>query len=219
MTWDRMGQVTTNTRNKATQIVAWSAKQGRPLHVLWGKDSNPKNTEHYSGRAVDFMTFADPKLSRHDRAIGDGIVDYLLAHRDQFGVQGIIWRQRLIGYSDTKFARWRPMADRGTATANHMDHVHVLFSAADKAAVPPAPAPAAAPAKTPAPKGTLYHVDPAKVKTFLWGLKGGTKQNIKAKPRRPIRIVRWANKRGRKWGVTAYDNWFAAEYLKKGSPS
>lgn len=141
MSWDKMGGVTTNTRSKATEIVNWSAKQGRPVYVLWGKDSNPANTEHYSGRGVDFMTFADASLSRHDRAIGDGISQYLLENRERLGVQGIIWRQRLIGYSDRGFKSWRPMAGRGNPTANHMDHVHVLFTPADKAAGKPADQP------------------------------------------------------------------------------
>lgn len=208
MPWDRMGAVTANTRAKADEIAAWSAKQGRPVRVAWGKVSNRNNGEHYSGRAVDFMTFADERLTRYDRAIGDGIVNYLLANRDRLGVYGIIWRQRLIGYSRGFEYGWQPMANRGNATANHMDHVHVWFSSADKA-------PGRKPA-TSKPKGQVWHVDPAKVSTFLWGLKGGTRKNIRARPRRNIRIARWTKRNGRTWGVTAKDNWFAKAYLKKG---
>lgn len=207
MTWDRMGAVTDNTRAKAKQIVSWSAKQGRPVHVAWGKDSNRSNTEHYSGRAVDFMTFADAELSGYNRAIGDGIVNYLIKNRDRLGVYGIIWRQRLIGYSKGFGYGWQQMNDRGSATANHFDHVHVLFSSADK------PASKLLSIK---PKGEVWHVDPDKVRSFLWGRKGGTRNNVRAKPNRNIRIIRWTKRSGRTWGVTAANNWFARSYLKKG---
>jgi hypothetical protein len=40
-------------------------------------------------------------------------------------VKYIIWRQR-IWYPSS--GTWRGMADRGSATANHYDHVHVSVS-------------------------------------------------------------------------------------------
>jgi hypothetical protein len=71
--------------------------------------------EHGSGKALDLMTFGDVTK-------GNAIAGYLLANRKALGVQHVIWRQR-INYG----SGWKRMPDRGSATANHMDHVHVLF--------------------------------------------------------------------------------------------
>ena len=71
--------------------------------------------EHGSGKALDLMTFGDV-------AKGNAIAEYLLANREALGVRHVIWRQRInYGFG------WKRMPNRGSATANHMDHVHVLF--------------------------------------------------------------------------------------------
>ncbi|AEF42137.1 hypothetical protein [Hoyosella subflava] len=70
--------------------------------------------DHGHGRAVDFMISSD---------VGDAIADYALAHAGQFGVSYVIWRQR-IRYPG---GEWQQMEDRGSATENHFDHVHVSF--------------------------------------------------------------------------------------------
>ncbi len=71
--------------------------------------------EHGSGKALDLMTFGDV-------AKGNAIAEYLLANRKALRIQHVIWRQR-INYG----SGWKRMPNRGSATANHMDHVHVLF--------------------------------------------------------------------------------------------
>lgn len=72
---------------------------------------------HPSGRALDIMlpTIGDP--------IGDTIAAYVIAHASEFNVDHVIYRQRiwLPGMG------WRGMEDRGSATANHYDHVHVTI--------------------------------------------------------------------------------------------
>ena len=55
---------------------------------------------------------------------GNALADYVLANRKAFGVTYVIWRQR---YNDG--SGFTPMEDRGSPTANHMDHVHVSFKA------------------------------------------------------------------------------------------
>lgn len=72
--------------------------------------------EHASGRAIDIMT--------SDVALGDAIADYLLAHASELNLYDIIWRQR-IWTQERSGEGWRSMSDRGSATANHYDHVHV----------------------------------------------------------------------------------------------
>lgn len=75
--------------------------------------------DHPSGLAADFMVAVD----ENGRAKGDRLAAYLTEHADQFGVEYLLWQQRS-WYPDRG---WRPMADRGSPTANHADHVHVTF--------------------------------------------------------------------------------------------
>lgn len=72
--------------------------------------------EHSSGRAVDVMT--------SDAALGDAIAEFLRAHAAELHLYDIIWRQR-IWTQERGGEGWRAMSDRGSATANHYDHVHV----------------------------------------------------------------------------------------------
>jgi hypothetical protein len=72
---------------------------------------------HPSGLAVDYMVLSDS-------ALGDAIVSYHIAHWDELGVEYIIWQQR---YLDSPGGSWDSMSDRGSATANHMDHPHVNY--------------------------------------------------------------------------------------------
>ncbi|SDO46339.1 hypothetical protein [Lentzea jiangxiensis] len=71
--------------------------------------------DHPTGLALDFMV---------DTATGNSVAEYVLANRKAFGVTYVIWRQR---YNDG--SGWSVMEDRGSPTANHMDHVHVSFQA------------------------------------------------------------------------------------------
>ena len=72
---------------------------------------------HPSGLAVDYMVL-------RDAALGDAIVAYQLAHWDELGVDYVIWQQRIL---TSPTGSWNPMADRGSTTANHRDHVHVNY--------------------------------------------------------------------------------------------
>jgi hypothetical protein len=72
---------------------------------------------HPSGLALDYMVMSDA-------ALGDAIVEYHKAHWDELGVDYIIWQQRMLSSPN---GSWKAMADRGGATANHMDHPHVNY--------------------------------------------------------------------------------------------
>ena len=71
--------------------------------------------DHPAGLALDFMV---------DTATGNALADHVLANRRAFGVTYVIWRQR---YNDG--SGWSAMENRGSPTANHMDHVHLSFQA------------------------------------------------------------------------------------------
>ncbi|WP_246088019.1 mucin-2 protein [Nocardioides albertanoniae] len=72
--------------------------------------------EHTSGKALDFM------LS--DKALGDSIAAFLQQHAAELNLYDIIYYQRI--WTPVRASEgWRAMEDRGSATANHYDHVHV----------------------------------------------------------------------------------------------
>lgn len=72
---------------------------------------------HPAGLALDLMTY-------EDTALGDAIAAYLQANAARLSVDYIIWKQA-IWHADEPDKGWVRMADRGSTTANHMDHPHV----------------------------------------------------------------------------------------------
>ena len=72
--------------------------------------------EHRSGRALDIMT--------SDVALGTAIADFLRAHAAELNLFDVIWRQHIFT-PERGGEGWRSMPNRGSATANHYDHVHV----------------------------------------------------------------------------------------------
>jgi hypothetical protein len=72
---------------------------------------------HPSGLALDYMVGSNA-------ALGDAVVQYHLAHWAELGVDYIIWQQKIL---TSPTGSWTPMEDRGSATANHRDHVHVNY--------------------------------------------------------------------------------------------
>lgn len=85
---------------------------GQPsMHGVAGRAGT---SDHPSGKALDFMV---------DRATGDALAACALRNKSALGITYVIWEQR-INFGDG----WEPMEDRGGATANHMDHVHISFA-------------------------------------------------------------------------------------------
>jgi len=75
---------------------------------------------HPSGLALDYMV-------TRDAALGNAVVRYHLDHWNELGVEYIIWQQKIL---TSPTGSWKQMENRGSATANHMDHVHVNYRAA-----------------------------------------------------------------------------------------
>jgi hypothetical protein len=72
--------------------------------------------EHSSGRALDIMT--------SDVTLGTAIAEFLRAHASELHLYDVIWRQHI--WTPVRAGEgWRSMPSRGSATANHYDHVHV----------------------------------------------------------------------------------------------
>ncbi|SOC49699.1 hypothetical protein SAMN05660748_2431 [Blastococcus aggregatus] len=72
---------------------------------------------HPSGLAVDYMVLSNS-------ALGDAIVAYHVANWNALGVDYIIWKQRMLS---SPGGAWKQMENRGSPTANHMDHPHVNY--------------------------------------------------------------------------------------------
>jgi hypothetical protein len=75
--------------------------------------------EHVNGQAIDFMI---PSSS-----VGQRLADYLYAHHAELDLFDIIWSQR-IWTIERSGEGFRPMSDRGSPTANHFDHVHIMVN-------------------------------------------------------------------------------------------
>jgi Lysozyme like domain len=77
---------------------------------------------HGTGRAVDVM-IPDWDFPT-GRALGDRIATWARSNADRLGVSEVIWEQTIWTVARSTEG-WRPMENRGSATANHLDHVHV----------------------------------------------------------------------------------------------
>lgn len=73
-------------------------------------------SDHNTGEAVDIMISG---------STGDRIADYLIKNHSALNVKYVIWKQRIWMPST---GSWKSMEDRGSATANHFDHVHASFN-------------------------------------------------------------------------------------------
>ena len=84
--------------------------------------SSAYSSDHPNGRAIDIMI---PNY-KSNKALGDKVAAWAIANAKSLHVKYVIWQQRYYGISAGK---WTKMADRGSDTQNHMDHVHVSFNA------------------------------------------------------------------------------------------
>jgi hypothetical protein len=101
------------------RVKPWVRDAARFLSCLYdepdliGVARRDRHSDHPSGHAVDLMARG---------ARGDRLAACALANQDELGVDYVIWKQR-----QNEGDGWEPMPDRGGATENHFDHVHVSF--------------------------------------------------------------------------------------------
>lgn len=81
-----------------------------------GLRAGDTGSEHATGHAVDIMINSSSE--------GQAIADWLKANYKKLGVSQLIWEQHIWTVQRSSEG-WRAMPDRGSATANHYDHVHV----------------------------------------------------------------------------------------------
>jgi hypothetical protein len=81
--------------------------------------------EHPLGRACDFMLSTGGVMpTASNIARGYAIAAWAQANASRLGIMYIIYRQKMWDIRMAS-AGWIPMADRGSITANHYDHVHI----------------------------------------------------------------------------------------------
>lgn len=109
-------------------VKPWAREASRFLSCLYdhptliGVSLRGGVSDHPTGHAVDFMASGER---------GDRIAQCALANQAALGISYVIWKQR-INYGNG----WEPMADRGSITENHYDHVHVSFEKRPPGGVP-----------------------------------------------------------------------------------
>lgn len=103
------GGLTTNAMKVLNAVRA-----AYPQLTSFGGARSQRGSDHSTGQAIDIMI--------PSQALGDAIAAFVQGHAAELGVDYVIWRQRI--WSPGR-GGWRGMSDRGDATANHFDHVHV----------------------------------------------------------------------------------------------
>lgn len=100
---------------------AWSARVVKRQHTVgtvYGYRQS-STSDHGKGLAADFMVYSNAHKGSH-------IARFAKRHHRQLNVTYVIWNQEIWSVARASEG-WRPMADAGSDTANHKDHVHVSF--------------------------------------------------------------------------------------------
>jgi hypothetical protein len=113
----KLGKIQPATRSISEEIFNAAKAAGHEIWYMWGMGSS---SEHATGRALDLMV--------RNEAAGDWIRNYIWKNRERLRLQHVIWEQHITSTVTQPGVR-RKMADRGSVTENHYDHVHVLFFA------------------------------------------------------------------------------------------
>ncbi len=79
----------------------------------------PGGGDHSAGLALDVMV-------GRNKVLGDRVARWTQANARALNVKYVIWYQRIWTPGQSSDG-WRRMSDRGGATANHIDHVHISF--------------------------------------------------------------------------------------------
>lgn len=119
------GDVTANTR---TVIDAVQSKFGPSVHTI--HDYRAGSVGHSSGKAADIMI--RDYASVQGIANGDEIVDYLIANREAYQIDYLIWQDKIwLGQN----MGWKPYSASGkygtkfagnwNDTTKHLDHIHI----------------------------------------------------------------------------------------------
>lgn len=123
--WDNSSRG--HTDRVARYLLDWSENAGDEVFWMWVLGPTG---HHAEGRAIDFMTLTANQGALRNK-LGNELAAHIRKHHKALGVEYIIWRQRIWNAtrdddrSRDDWLEWRGMENRGSPTANHMDHVHL----------------------------------------------------------------------------------------------
>lgn len=80
----------------------------------------------YPGHDPDISLATDVFVPVNSTDLGNAVTNFLMGKFARWSVHYIIYRQRIFNI-ERAAEGWRSMADRGSPTQNHMDHVHISF--------------------------------------------------------------------------------------------
>jgi hypothetical protein len=86
--------------------------------TIGGLGHRAGRSDHPHGNAIDVMTHGNVAQGRQ-------IAEHFRQNHDELGVKYVIYQQQIA--SPRTGWQWRRMEDRGSPTANHMDHPHISF--------------------------------------------------------------------------------------------
>lgn len=98
------------------------------IKTIYGKRTDP-GSDHHSGRAIDLML---PNY-KSNKALGNEIAAWAKDNASEYNIDYVVWYQQIWSVQRSKEG-WRDMADRGSDTQNHIDHVHISVKASSSTA-------------------------------------------------------------------------------------
>lgn len=111
------GMERTNPHIQRISADAWQRFPEIITHYGWRRDPYP---DHPAGRAVDLMI----PYYKTNKAYGTMVAEYYKKHAKELNISYIIWDQKIWNIARDSEG-WRPMANRGSDSANHLDHIHI----------------------------------------------------------------------------------------------
>ncbi|MCL1838977.1 MAG: SH3 domain-containing protein [Propionibacteriaceae bacterium] len=117
-----LGSTSLNRLERYGKSAVMEIREAFPQIVTIGgwRASSDYSTDHPNGRAIDIML---PNY-KQNKALGDKIANWVIKNGNRLHVTYLIWYQR--NYTISK-GKWTNMANRGSDTQNHKNHVHVSF--------------------------------------------------------------------------------------------
>jgi hypothetical protein len=117
-------------------LFAWLATQAWASAIWPGSGWRTGSTEHQSGRAVDIMITSkiNQRPTSDEKTAALRLVDVLVTHGKTLGIQWVLFsRDGEVTWSyNLDRGSWKKMGDRGSVSANHVDHIHVYFKTSAK---------------------------------------------------------------------------------------
>lgn len=107
--------------SKAKRVANTVRNKWRSIKFIGGwRPGSAYSSDHPAGRAIDVMI---PKWKKN-AGLGWSIAKYFANKKNakKYKIHYVIFRQQIW---TVQTPRWRHMSNRGSATANHYDHVHI----------------------------------------------------------------------------------------------